>query len=185
MFWQHKATVLRSFFHLKCTRKDVHNLSSHFDIRKSEKIKKNYSKVTPHRDPTIHEKPTPGPPNTTSDPKRPRVVPKRGQGLQKDTKMVPTGAKMESKWRPGDPKIEVLDEKYNGQGASVLSFRIATKKRNDSTSTPKQREHRTTTTPPHHNTTAPLHHNTTTPLHQTPNTTNTQQQHTTHFPLLV
>ena len=118
------------------------------------------------RDPKIHEKPTLGPPNTTSDPKRLRVVPKRGQGIQKDTKMVSTGAKMESKWRPRDPKIEVLDEKYNGQGAGVLSFRIAKKKTQRFDLYPKitrTQNHYHTTTSQHHCTTTPQHHYTTTP----------------------
>ena len=142
--------------------------------------------MTPPETRKSMKKTTPGPPNTTSDPKRPRVVPKRGQGLQKDTKMVPTGAKMESTWRPGDPKIEVLDEKYNGQGASVLSFRIAKKRTQRFDLYPKTtrtQNHYHTTTSQHHCTTTPQHHYTTTPLHQTPNTKHHKHTTTTHHPL--
>ena len=81
-----------------------------------------------------------------------------------------------------DPKTEVLDEKYNGQGASVLSFRIAKKRTQRFDLYPK-----TTRTQNHYHTTTSQHHCTTTPQHHYTTTPNTKHhKHTTttpHHPL--
>ena len=55
MFSQHKAIVFGSFFHPKCTQKEVHNLTCHFGTNKSEKSRK-WPQNDPPRAPQIHQK---------------------------------------------------------------------------------------------------------------------------------
>ena len=115
-------------------------------------------------------------------PNVPEWSPRRVKAFKKTPTWCPRVPKWSQNGDPGIPKPRFWMKKYNGQGASVLSFRIAKKRTQRFDLYPK-----TTRTQNHYHTTTSQHHCTTTPQHHYTTTPNTKHhKHTTttpHHPL--